>query len=126
MRWVRIVAVGWVLGLAGPAFAEGDPAAGEQIFRKCAACHNVKEAKNKVGPHLVGLWGRKAGTLEGFKYSDGMIAYGEGGVVWGDETLMTYLEDPRGLVKGTKMAFAGVKPEQERADVIAYLKQFSQ
>ena len=103
----------------------GDAEAGERTFRKCQACHAVGEgAANKVGPVLNGVIGRTAGTLEGFDYSDAMIEKGEGGLVWSPETLDTYLEKPRDVVPGTKMAFAGLRKEDERQNVIAYLATF--
>lgn len=108
------------------ASAEGDAAEGEKVFKKCAACHAVGEdAKNKVGPQLNAVIGRTAGSLDGFKYSKAMIEAGEGGVVWDDETLHAYLEKPRDFIKGNRMSFAGLKKEEDRADVIAYLKTFS-
>jgi len=103
---------------------EGDATAGANVFKKCAACHNVENDKAKIGPSLQGVLGRQPGTVPGFAYSAGMKSYGEG-KVWDETLLRTYLPDPRGLVKGTKMAFAGLKKEQEVTDVIAYLKQFS-
>ena len=107
------------------AFAQdGDVAEGEKVFRKCAACHTVEEAKNKVGPTLIGVIGRQPGTVGDFKYSKGMVEFGEG-KVWDDALLAEYLENPRKVVKGTRMAFAGLKKPEERANVIAYLKQFS-
>ncbi len=109
------------------AFAEGDVAKGEKVFRKCKACHAVGEgAKNKVGPHLNDIIGRTAGTAEGFKYSKAMVAAGEGGIVWDDESLAAYLEKPRDYIKGNRMSFAGLRKEADRADVIAYLKTFSE
>lgn len=103
---------------------DGDAAAGANVFKKCAACHNVENDKSKIGPSLQGVLGRQPGTVPGFAYSAGMKSYGEG-KVWDEALLKTYLPDPRGQVKGTKMAFAGLKKEQEVLDVIAYLKQFS-
>ena len=104
----------------------GDAAAGERVFRKCMACHAVGEdAQNKVGPALTGVIGRTAGTHEDFAYSDAMVAAGEGGLVWDHETLDAFLEAPRDYVEGTKMAFPGLRSEEERADVIAYLATFS-
>jgi len=92
------------------------------VFKRCAACHAVGEgAENKVGPHLNGLIGRTAGTLPDFKYSEAMVEYGAAGNVWTEETLSTYLENPRKTVKGTKMAFAGLKDEADRQAVIAYI-----
>ena len=106
----------------GPAFADGDPAAGKKAFRKCGACHTVQAGKNRVGPSLAGIADRKAGGVEGFKYSKAMLEFGAGGGVWDAATLDAYLADPRGFIKGNKMAFPGLKDAQERADVIAYLK----
>jgi len=108
------------------ASAEGDAANGEKVFKRCAACHAVGEgAKNKVGPELNALIGRTAGTVDGFKYSKAMVEAGEGGMVWSDETLHGYLEKPKDYIKGNRMSFAGLRKEDERADVIAYLKTFS-
>jgi len=115
-----------VVALAGPAFAEGDAAKGEKTFRKCKACHAVEAGKNKVGPSLFNLMGRMAGTSDGFRYSKAMVAYGESGKVWDEGTLSAYLEAPKKAVKGTKMAFVGLKKPEDRDNVIAYLKQFSQ
>jgi cytochrome c len=110
----------FVVLFAGSALADGDPAKGEKIFAKCKACHAVEAGKNKVGPSLAGLFGRTAGTVEGFNYSDAMKS---SGIVWNDETLHKYLEKPKDVVPGTKMAFPGLKEGQDRDDVIAYLKQ---
>lgn len=122
----------WMLGLslsalvALPALAQqGDPAEGEKIFKRCSACHVVNAKQNRVGPYLQGVVGRTAGSAEGFKYSDGMKKAGEGGLVWTEDNLDKYLENPKGLVAGNKMAFAGLKKPEERANVIAYLKQQS-
>ena len=109
---------------ATPALAEGDAAKGEKVYRKCKACHAVEEGKNKVGPSLYDIVDRAVGTVPKYKYSKAMIAFGEGGAVWDAATLDAYLEAPRKAVKGTKMAFAGLKKPGDRADVIAYLMQF--
>ena len=108
--------------IGGPAHAEGDAAKGEKVFAKCKACHEVEKGVNKVGPTLKGLVGRKAASVEGYKYSEAMIAKGAEGVVWDEATLTAYLPDPKGFVPKTKMAFAGLKKPEEVADVIAYLK----
>lgn len=106
--------------------AAGDPEKGERVFRKCMACHAVGEgAENKVGPVLNDIIGAKAGAHEDFAYSDAMVAKGEEGLVWDEETLAAFLEKPRDYVPGTKMSFAGLRKEEERADVIAYLATFS-
>ena len=103
-----------------------DADAGKTSFNKCLACHAVGEgAKNKVGPVLNGIIGRKAGTIDGFAYSDANKASGAGGLVWTEEVLFKYLESPLVFMKGTKMAFVGLKDPQDRKDVIAYLKKFS-
>lgn len=118
-----LIAVGFV---AASHAADGNAQDGEDVFRKCQACHAVGPgAKNRVGPVLNDLFGRKPGTIEGFAYSAGNKKAGEGGLVWTEETLFKYLEDPRSFVPGTTMAFAGLKDEQDRRDVIAYLKTFS-
>lgn len=99
---------------------------GEEVFKKCRACHDVgPDAKNKLGPVLNGLFGRKAGTIPGFAYSDANHKAGEAGWVWSEETLTRYLENPREAMPGNKMAFAGLRDEQDRRDLIAYLKTFS-
>ncbi len=121
-------ATGLALLLAqSAAWAAGDAAKGEKVFKKCAACHAVGEgAKNKVGPHLNELFGRVAGGLDGFKYSEAMSTAGEEGIAWNEETLAAFLEKPRDYIKGTRMSFAGLRKESERADVIAYLKAYSE
>ncbi len=110
----------------GAAHAAGDPAAGEQVFKKCAACHAVGEgAKNRVGPMLNDLFGRTAGTGPDFKYSKAMIDAGAGGLVWTPVELSTYLHKPKDLVAGTKMAFPGLPEQADIDNVIAYLATFS-
>ena len=102
----------------------GDAAAGEKVFKKCASCHVVEKPQHKTGPHLVNLFGRPAGGAEGYKkYSK---AIQSSGIVWDDESLDGFLAKPKSYLKGTRMAFAGLKNEQDRANVIAYLKQFSE
>jgi cytochrome c len=110
-----------------PALAqEGNPEAGEDVFKKCRACHQIGDTgKNAVGPVLTGIIGRKSGTVEGFNYSEANKAAGEKGLVWTSEELFKYLEDPRAYMPGNKMAFAGIKDEQDRRDLIAYLAKFS-
>ena len=104
---------------------EGNAEEGAEVFKKCRACHDVgPAAQNKVGPVLTGIIGRKAGTIEGFPYSDANRAAGAKGLVWTEDVLFKYLENPLVFMAGTKMAFAGLKDPQDRKDVIAYLKKF--
>jgi cytochrome c len=120
-----ILALGLTAATAGGALAQqaaGDPARGQKVFVRCQACHAVNQPQNRVGPTLQGLFGRKAGAVEGFKYSD---ANKNSGVVWDEATLDQYLTDPKAYMPGNKMAFPGLKKPEERADVIAYLKQAS-
>ena len=111
--------MGASLLLTGPVLA-GDIKAGEKVFKKCKACHYADREKHKTGPHLVDIMGRAAGSLEDYKkYSKAMKA---SGVVWDDTTLADYLRAPKKYVKGTKMAFAGLKKDADIENVIAYLK----
>ena len=103
----------------GTARAEGDPALGKTQFNKCAACHSIKAGENKIGPSMHGIVGRPAHSVDGFSYSDAMKNYN---VTWDASTLDHYLADPRGTVPGTKMIFVGLKKEDERANLIAYLE----
>ncbi len=119
--WLGIaVAVVMSLG-AGTASAAGDATKGEKVFKKCKACHTLKAGgKNKIGPNLNGVFGRKAGGAEGFKYSKAMMA---SGITWDDESMDKYLTKPRKFIPKNKMAFAGVKKKGQRDDLIAYLKE---
>ena len=110
---------------ATPVLADGDAAAGEKVFNKCKACHAVGEdAKNKSGPMLNGIIGATAGAVEGFKYSKALMTKAEEGLVWDEDSLAAFLEKPRKYIPKTKMAFAGLKKEEDRANVIAYLAQY--
>ncbi len=109
-----------------PAYAAGDAEKGKKVYNKCKACHMVGEnAKKRVGPPLNNIIGAKAGVQEGYKYSKAMVAAGEGGMVWDVETLSAYLLKPRDVVPKGKMAFPGLKKEEDRINVIEYLKQYS-
>ncbi len=108
---------------SGAALAAGDPAQGEKVFNKCKVCHSVEDHKNKIGPYLNGVVGRKAGTAEGYNYSEAMK---NSGLTWDEATLDKYLADPKGVVPHTKMAFVGLKKEEDRQDVIAYLKSIAE
>ena len=131
MSAIRALALGiGVLGagLAGgsqPAVAldisKADVKKGKKVFRKCAACHTVKAGKHRVGPSLHGIVGRKAGTTDGFKkYSKAMKAWGQD---WTVENIDAYLANPKKAIPGNKMAFAGLKKEADRINVIGYLAE---
>ena len=98
--------------------ADGDPARGEQIYHRCQGCHSIDA--NRVGPRHAGLFGRRAGSLDDYSYSDAMR---DSGIVWNEATLDQFLTAPRKFIPGTKMPFAGIPDSQERADLIAYLKK---
>jgi cytochrome c len=99
-----------------------DAAAGEKVFAVCKPCHQVRDsAKNGVGPVLNGLFGRKAGSVEGYNYSDGNK---NSGITWDEATFMEYIKDPKAKIPATKMVFAGIKDEQKIKDLIAYLHTF--
>ena len=121
-KYVCLVAAAAWAGSTAGALA-GDAAAGETIFtQKCKVCHQIGEgAKIAVGPVLNGVVGRPAGTYPGYNYSE---ANKNSGLVWDEATLTVYLKDPKAKVPGTKMAFAGLKKDEDIANVIAYLKQF--
>lgn len=123
VKFLAILSLTWVVGFSSAVLAS-DAAKGEKVYKKCKSCHLVDKEKHKTGPHLVNLFGREAGSVDGYKkYSKAMKA---SGIVWNEETLDAYLAAPKKYVKGTRMAFAGLKKEDDRANVITYLKQFSQ
>ena len=118
---VLVFALGTAVLAAAPAHAQ-DAAAGEKIFAQCRACHQVGEnAKNAVGPVLNGLFGRKAGSVEGYSYSP---ANKNSGITWDEATFREYIKDPKAKIPGTKMIYPGLKDEQRINDLVAYLKQF--
>lgn len=124
MRSSKILGLGIVFAFAftlvsGVAMA-GDVKKGKKGFKKCKACHALVAGKNKVGPTLAGIFGRTSGTVEGFKYSPAMK---DAGIVWTEETMDAFLAKPKKYIKGTKMAFPGMKKEAKRKDLIAYLKE---
>jgi cytochrome c len=107
----------------GPLLADADIAAGENVYKKCAACHtDEKGGANKVGPNLWGVVNRPVASHEGFKYSSAMIAFAEGGTVWDYEHLNAFTHKPKDLVPGTAMGFAGLKKVEDRANLVAYLR----
>lgn len=115
---IGVAALAWVLG-ATAAHADGDAAKGAKVFTKCKTCHEIATAKNKVGPTLQGVIGRKAGTVEGFKYSEAMTG---SGVTWDAVTIAEYVANPKKFIAGNKMAFVGLKKEDEVEDLVAYIQ----
>ena len=102
-------------------FASTSAAEGAKVFKKCAACHSIAEGgKNKIGPALWGVLGRQAGSLPDYKYSKAMAAYGK---KWSFEEMNGFLIKPKDWIKGTKMSYAGLKSEKERAAVILYMNE---
>ncbi|CUH77810.1 c-type cytochrome [Tropicibacter naphthalenivorans] len=131
MKWT-LVAFTLALAPPGAALAQdtadaiGDADRGAKVFRKCTGCHQVgSDASNRAGPHLNGIFGRRAGSIEGFDYSKAMDRAHDDGMVWDIEHLDAYIENPRALVSGTRMSFRGLKDPQDRHDVLAYLRQFT-
>ncbi|MFV0299234.1 MAG: c-type cytochrome [Hyphomicrobiaceae bacterium] len=110
------------LGATVAAAEAPDPENGADVFKKCRACHQIGEgAKNAVGPELNGVIGRKAGSAPGFNYTD---ANKHSGLTWDEATFTKYIKNPRAVVPGTKMAFAGLKDDLDIQDLIAFLKQY--
>jgi len=117
-----------LLASAGTASAEigDDLENGQAQWRQCKSCHQIgADARDGIGPHLNGLFGRVAGSVEGFRYSKDMVRMGSTGLEWHADTLDPYIENPRSLISGTRMSFRGIKDPQDRADLIAYLRTFS-
>ena len=120
MKQAVLAALFTAAGL-GQSYAQ-DAAAGEKVFVQCKACHQTGDkAKNAVGPVLNGLFGRKAGSVEGFAYSNGNK---NSGLTWDEATFAEYIKKPKAKIPGTKMVFAGIKDEQKIKDLIAYLHTF--
>jgi cytochrome c len=120
-----IAGMALALAVSGAALAgeAGDPEKGKKIFARCQACHTLNEGGgNRIGPNLHGVFGRTAGSLEGFSYSKAMVAKSEEGLVWSDETLTEYFRKPSALVPGGSMAFPGLRKDEDIANLIAYLK----
>jgi cytochrome c len=116
------------LVLATPSKADvgGDAAKGEALFRQCSGCHEVGQgARDRIGPHLNNIFDRAAGAAEGYRYSAGLERAANGGLVWSYETLDDFIENPRRLVSNTRMSFRGFPEQQDRDDLLAYLRQFS-
>ena len=118
----KLVIASMLVAVGGGAALAQDLEAGERSFKKCLPCHAIGEdAKNKVGPELNGLEGRKSGTADGYSYSD---ANKNSGITWSAAVFKEYITDPRAKIPGTKMIFPGIKNEKERDDLWAYLAQY--
>lgn len=125
MSWAKWVIGGTFYTIASIAFA-ADVERGSRVFGQCQGCHAIGQgAEHKVGPHLNELFGRQAGSLPGFQYSQGLESAGVNGLKWDVEVLDAYLENPSALVTGTTMMFAGIVEANDRADLIAFLRAYS-
>lgn len=123
-RTATTLAAAMLLGAADGRAA--DTARGAALYRLCAGCHMVGEdARNRVGPHLNELFGRRAAAVADYRYSKDMLRAGADGLTWTGETLDRYIENPKSLVTGTRMAFRGLADPAERADLLAYLRRFT-
>lgn len=122
MRSISSLLAGFAIAASCfPALAQ-DAAHGRSVFNKCRACHEAEREILKVGPHLVGVFGRKAGSLEGYSYSRAMTEAGAAGLVWDDASLTAYLTAPKAFLPGNSMSFIGIKDAEDLADLIAWLK----
>lgn len=131
MRFVTMVFSCWAV-LSGAALCDetataiGDADRGQKMFKRCQSCHELGEgAEHKVGPHLNGIFFRPAATFDDYKYSKGMLAAREAGLVWDIDGISRFLEDPKKTVPHTKMSFHGMKKKRDRDDLLAYLRIFS-
>jgi len=115
-----LLSIGLLAGMAMSAQADGDPEKGKRVFMKCKSCHVMEAGKRRMGPSLAGIFGKEAGSMEGFKYSKAMK---DSGIVWDDATMTEFLRSPRKYLKGTKMGFAGIRKDEQIADLIAWMKE---
>ncbi len=117
---LSVLAIITVAGLTSTSALPANVKKGKKVFKKCKTCHVVDKEKNKVGPHLVGLFGRKAGAVDGFKYSKAMK---HADIVWNAETIAKYVRKPKKFIPGNKMVFRGLKKEKQITNLIAYLEE---
>jgi len=123
IRAIHLIAAAAMLSVAAPALRAqalppGDAERGKELYARCQGCHSID--RNRIGPMHRGLFGRRAGTVDGFNYSKAMK---QSGIVWDEAALDAFLAAPRDVVPGTRMTYAGIKDPQERADLITYLKE---
>ena len=115
-----LVVIGMIIIILTVSIANtADPVKGKKVFKKCVACHSLQEGKNKIGPSLYNLLGRKAGSVDGYKYSKAMK---NSDVVWDEESLDKFLTKPRKFIPKTKMSFRGIKKKSLRDDLISFFK----
>ncbi len=124
MNFLKTISIATIVAatFTTSAFAEGDVAKGANQAKKCGACHSFDKPVKKVGPHVMGVVGRKVGSVEGFKYSADLTKMGEEGKVWDEVLLEQYIENPKKIAPKGTMSFGGIKKPEDRADLIAYLK----
>ena len=125
VKVLAVIGIAIIVMLAGrSAEADGNPERGGQAFRKCAACHSIEKGVHRTGPSLANIWGRKAGTIEGFRrYSEALKG---SDTAWNEKTLDQWLKSPKALIPGNRMIFDGMDDVAERADLIAFLKHISE
>ncbi len=126
MRYLTALTVAALAaGLSVPALAEGDAAAGKRVYNRCKSCHAVGEgARNRVGPQLNGIVGAEIASDDGFKYSKAFMDKKAEVLVWTEQALAAFLQKPRDYIPGNRMNFGGLSKEEDRVNVIAYMKTF--
>ncbi len=126
LRNLSLAVVAWAIMLAPAVADQAAVERGAKVFRKCKSCHRIGDgAANSAGPHLNEIFGRQAGALDGFRYSKDIVRMGVEGLIWDHEKLDIYLENPKALVSQTRMNFRGLKKKEDRDDVIAFLRVYS-
>lgn len=122
MKLLSLIPAVIALASASSALADGDAIAGAAVFKRCGACHTATAPENRIGPSLMGVVGRPVASVPDYSYSPAMRAFGADGKVWDEALLRKYLPAPQFLVKGTRMAFPGLKSDKDLDNLIAYLK----
>lgn len=123
---MRALMMAGLLALAPMGAMAQDADAGQRVFNQCRACHTINQGgRSGVGPNLFGILGRPAASIEGFRYSTPMRERAAAGLVWSEENLLAYIADPKALVPGGSMSYVGLRNEQQRADLMAYILRAS-